>query len=239
MAVFPEYTMYWHRNRHGGHDFRSVAQPLSGAFVDGLAESARDAGVWVVAGVIESPDDPEGLAYNTTVILDSAGFLVASYRKSHLFDAFGYLESDDLAAGDRLFEPIPTPLGRAAVLVCYELRFPEVSRRLVLDGAEVLLVPSAWVEGRLKEQQWRTLVMARAIENACYVVAPGQTGNGFIGDSLIVDPMGLVLAEAGVEEDILVAEVDRSRVESARVAVPALAQRHPELYREREMATNS
>lgn len=230
VIVFPEVFMAWDTNDHGPDRMRATAQPLDGPFVAGLADAARDAGLWVIAGMIESGDDADPRPYNTTVVLDDDGRLVASYRKTHLFDAFGTLESATFRPGDRLFEPMPTPFGCLGLMVCYELRFPEVARHLVERGATVLVVPSAWVFGPLKELHWRSLVTTRAIENTCYVVAPGRVGNEFTGRSLIVDPMGIPLAEGTEAEAILYAEVDVERVNDVRGRVPSLAQRRPELY---------
>ncbi len=125
MMIFPEYTMYWDSDDHGAEAFRRVAEPLSGPFVAGLAQAARDAEIPVIAGVIEASEEPDGLAYNTSVVLDADGQLLSSYRKSHLFDAFGHRESSELASGEQLHVPMVTPIGMVGLMVCYELRFPE------------------------------------------------------------------------------------------------------------------
>lgn len=230
LLVFPELFMAWEPNTKDPAAIRALAQPLDGTFVRGLAQAARAAGVWVMSGMVEEPVDPEYRAHNTTVVLNDRGELVAAYRKTHVFDAFGYEESRTIAPGDRLFQPIETPVGQMGLLVCYELRFPEVARHQVQRGADVLVVPSAWVAGPMKELHWRTLVLARAIENTVYVIAAGQVGNQFLGRSLIVDPMGVVLAEGSEGEGVIYADVDLSRVRAVRDKVPSLQHRRANLY---------
>lgn len=231
MVVFPEIFMAFLANKTGPQDTRAVSQRVDGPFVRGLAEAARRAGVWVVSGMLETPDTPEPRAHNTTVVLDDQGRLVRAYRKTHLYDAFGFQESRTIAPGDQLFEPIETPFGRMGLLVCYELRFPEVTRWQAERGVDLFVVPSGWVDGRMKELHWRTLVTARAIENTAYVVGADQVGNIYVGRSMIVDPMGVALAEGGEVEMILYADVSLQRVAEVRGKVPSIAHRRPDLYR--------
>lgn len=228
--VFPEYLMWWNAEDHGPAATASVAEPLDGAFVTSLQNAAREFGMWVVGGMLESHSLSDPRPFNTTVVIDDRGSLVSSYRKSHLYDAFSYRESETIAPGDRLFEPIVTPFGGTGLFVCYELRFPEVARQEALQGATVLFVPSAWVMGPLKLMHWRTLITARAIENGCFVVAAAQCGNGYAGHSLLVDPMGEAVVEAGDDEVVLTGEVYQERVEQVRGIVPSLQDRRAELY---------
>ena len=179
----------------------------------------------VVAGMFEAGPDPER-PYNTLVVRGGAR---ADYRKIHLYDSFGYRESDRLCAPS----PAPTVVEvpgaaatlRVGVMTCYDLRFPELARLLVDAGAEVLLVPAAWVAGPRKVDHWRTLVRARAIENTVFVVAVGQPGPRYSGHSLIVDPMGEVLAEAADGETTLHAVLDPGVLAEARRTNPSLANR--------------
>lgn len=231
IIVFPEYFMAWKRGGWPSEELRSVAQPVDGPFVRELSELARAAGMWLIAGIVESVADPDGRPFNTTVIIDGAGAARAAYRKSHLFDAFAYQESANFTEGDSVFSPIETPLGKTGLFVCYELRFPEVALSQALAGATVMVIPSAWVAGPLKDAHWSTLLRARAIENGCYVVAAAQVGNEFCGQSLIVDPMGVVVSRGSEEEGVIFASIDKSRVERVRATVPSLAHRRPGLYR--------
>ena len=153
------------------------------------------------------------------------GRVSAAYRKVHLYDSFGFRESDRLTAG--AIEPCLFDLDgfRVGLMTCYDLRFPELSRLLVAEGAEVVVVPAAWVAGERKVDHWRTLVRARAIENTAYVVAAGQPGPRYTGHSMVVDPWGDVLVEAGTEPGSLRAELVRDVLEEARRTNPSLANR--------------
>ncbi|MEJ1230851.1 MAG: nitrilase-related carbon-nitrogen hydrolase [Galbitalea sp.] len=144
----------------------------------------------------------------------------------HLYDAFGERESDWVRAGDieppQLFELHGFQVG---LQTCYDLRFPEVTRRLVDAGATLIAVPSEWVRGPLKEQHWRTLVTARALENTAYVAAADHAPPIGVGNSMIVDPMGVEIATIGESRGVVVAAIDAARVESVRALNPAIALR--------------
>ena len=119
---------------------------------------------------------------------------------------------------------------RVGVMTCYEVRFPEVARRLAELGAEVLLLPAAWVRGPLKELHWDTLARARAIENTVYVAAAGQVSAMYAGLSAIYDPMGVAIVNAGEAEGVVVSEARRDRLEEVRRVNPSLAMRRPDVY---------
>jgi len=211
-----------------GSDVSAYAEPLDGPFAAAVTEAARRHDVTVVAGMFETSDDPER-PWNTLVVRgpdgpDGPG--AASYRKIHLYDSFGYRESDRLTAG------APTPVTvdvrgfTVGLMTCYDLRFPELARRLVVDhGAEVLVCPAAWVAGEGKGHHWRTLVHARAIENTAYVVAAAQPAPRYTGLSTIVDPEGRVVAEAGDGPTTVSGVVDRDVLVGARRTNPSLANR--------------
>nr|WP_297427435.1 nitrilase-related carbon-nitrogen hydrolase [uncultured Actinotalea sp.] len=196
LAVLPEYA--------AAFDPRGVppelAEPLDGRFVTALREATARTGVVVVAGTCVPGERPDR-AQNAVVVV-AGGELVGDYRKVHLYDAFGHRESDRLEAGAPDAPPVVVPLGglHLGVMTCYDLRFPEAARRLVDAGADALLVPAAWAWGQHKADHWLTLLRARAIENTAYVVAAAQQGHGVTGASLVVDPVGVVLAEAGAPE---------------------------------------
>jgi predicted amidohydrolase len=208
-----------------GSDVAAFAEPLDGPFVIRLTELAARHDLVVVAGMFEVSDDPER-PFNTLVAVGPEG-LRASYRKIHLYDSFGYRESDRLLAGRA--EPVVVDVDGIAVglMTCYDLRFPEMSRALVDAGAEVLLVPAAWVAGERKVAHWRTLVTARAVENTVYVVAAGQPAPRYTGHSMIVAPHGDVLAELGPDEDgaVLTATLESDLLAEVRAANPSLANR--------------
>jgi predicted amidohydrolase len=217
-----------------------IAEPLDGAIAEFASECARRHGVHLVAGsFLETAREPEAAeaerrSYNTTVVFDPDGTAVGIYRKIHLFDVsiegqVDIRESDTRRAGD---EPVvvDTELGKIGLAICYDLRFPELFRRLTDEGAEIFVMPSAFTEptGRA---HWHPLVRARAIENQCYFVAPNQYGEtryGFsdYGHSLIVDPWGKVLADGGEDGPRLVeAELDAARLAEIRSGLPALEHR--------------
>jgi predicted amidohydrolase len=199
-----------------------AAEKLDGPFVTGLCETAADLGVTVVAGMFESADD--GRAYNTVVAVDGSG-LLGAYRKLHLFDALGWVESERLAPGDGSLLVLPVGGMTIGVQTCYDVRFPELSRALVDQGVDVLVIPAAWVAGPLKEQQWRTLVAARAIESTAYAVTACQSPPRYVGCSQVVDPMGVPIAAVATTEGTAVAELTPERVAEVRKAVPSLQHR--------------
>jgi len=124
------------------------------------------------------------------------------------------------------------PLGECqfGAMICYDLRFPEMARMLALEGANVLAAPSGWVQGELKVEHWQTMIKARALENGCYVVAPDQTGNIYIGHSLIVDPLGRTAVDLGTNEGLEVVELDLNLVRETREKLPLLQNRRTDVY---------
>jgi len=204
-----------------GSDVSAFAEPLDGPFATELATVADKQGTTVVAGMFEESDDPRR-PYNTLAV---RGASEASYRKVHLYDSFGYRESDALHAGP--IEPVVLEVAgwQIGLMTCYDLRFPELARALVDRGAEVLVVPAAWVAGPRKVDHWTTLLRARAIENTAYVVAAGQPGPRYSGHSMVVDPLGDVLAEAADGPAQLDAVLSKDALEAARTTNPSLANR--------------
>jgi deaminated glutathione amidase len=204
-----------------GSDVAPYAETTDGAFGTelGVVATARD--TTVVAGMFERSEDP-ARPWNTLLVRGAAD---ASYRKIHLYDSFGYRESDALVAGEIAPQVIELGGWKVGLMTCYDLRFPELARALVDRGAEALVVPAAWVAGPRKVDHWRTLLRARAIENTVYVVAAGQPGPRYAGHSLVADPLGDVLAEAADEPAVLHATLDRAVLDEARRTNPSLANR--------------
>ena len=223
LAVFPEATLV-----RFGRDVTGAAEPLDGPFVTGLAEAAREHGVAVLAGVFEPSGD--GRVYNTAVALGPDGALAGAYRKIHLFDSFGARESELVSPGDT---PVVVELAglRLGLITCYDVRFPELARRLVDLGAEAFAVIAAWGTGPMKEDHWVTLVRARAIENTMWTIAVGQAPapefrDGFgVGRSMLVDPMGVVRTDLGPDATVRVAELDPDVTERVRATLPCLEHR--------------
>lgn len=180
MLFLPEYSMYYAKMNRQSLNVQQ-AEPLDGAFVQGLAQLARRCGLWIAAGLYERTD---GLPYNTVVLLDADGVLRGVHRKQRLYDAFGYQESRECRAGTQSFLPVDTPAGRLGIITCFELRFPEYAAAQRQAGADVLLVPAGWAAGENKLLHWRTLLCARAIENHMTVLGVDQDApGGFIGHS--------------------------------------------------------
>ena len=206
-----------------GSDIAAYAEPLDGPFVQRLTKLAAARDTTVVAGMFEVSDDP-ARPYNTLAVVDRDG-LRASYRKIHLYDSFGYKESDRLLAGP--VEPVLVEVGGVSVglMTCYDLRFPELARELVRLGAQLLVVPSAWVAGPGKVLHWRTLAMARAIENTVYVAAVGQPGPRYTGHSLVVGPAGDLIGEVGDGDHLLTASIGTEGLDQARADNPSLRNR--------------
>ena len=222
VVVAPEYAMFTAPKL----DERLVeaAEPLDGEFVAGLQAIAAAESIHLVAGIAERLDEPR--ISNTLVVAGPAGALVTTYRKLHLYDAFGFAESDVVRPGDITDPATFTVDGITLGLqTCYDIRFPESARRVVDAGAQALLYPAQWVPGPLKEDHWTTLVRARAIENTVYVAAADQCAPGGAGNSMIVDPMGVVLGSAGERVGFVAAGIDVDRIEQVRKRNPALTLR--------------
>jgi predicted amidohydrolase len=226
MLVFPESLMTRYERKR--QDFLAAAEPLDGPFSRGVDAIAAEFGLWMVYTVNEL--NPDGRPFNTAVLVDASGTKRGAYRKVHLFDTDFTQESKRMAAGDQLFEPVETPFGTIGLAICYDLRFPEVARFAATRGCDLMLYPSAWVDGSQKVTQWRTLLAARAIENAFFVAGLSRPDKGYIGHSCVFDPSGELLAEAGEGECLLVAELDSDRIAEVRSRMPVLAHRRPELY---------
>ncbi|MFO8061260.1 MAG: carbon-nitrogen family hydrolase [Bacillota bacterium] len=192
-----------------------------------LGGVARDEGVWLVAGSL--PEITDRGIRNTAFVIDPGGEIIHRYSKVHLIHLMG--EPANLIAGD---DCGTFSLGqwRAGVMICYDLRFPELARKLALDGAGVIFIPAQWPAPRI--DHWIALVQARAIENQCYVVACNRVGVGgadrFPGHSMIVDPSGQVLARGGEGPCVLTATMDADAVRRTREFLPCLGDRRPDVY---------
>ncbi len=207
-----------------------VAEPLDGHYLSSLREAARTHRIAVVSGLLETIPNETHRASNTAVYVREDGELIGVYRKNHLYDAFGGGESKLFVPGTEPAKAFDAGWARVGLMVCYDLRFPEVARKLALEGAQVLIVPSAWVMGPLKEEHWMLLTRARALENTVYLLAANMTQGRHTGRSVAVDPMGVVIADAGEAEGITVAHVNLERVRFVREKLPALEHRRTDLY---------
>lgn len=220
LVVLPEASM--HDFGSPGLDLAAVAEPLDGPFVAMLAGEAQRLSTTIIAGMFERTD---ALPFNTLVVIGPDGTLRSTYRKIHLYDSFGYRESERLTPGD--VEPVVVEIAgrQVGLMTCYDLRFPELARALVDQGAEMLVVPAAWVAGDRKLDHWRTLLAARAIENVVHVVASAQGGDRYTGHSLVIDPWGSIVVEAESTPALLQTTVEDGDVVRAREENPSLANR--------------
>ncbi len=202
-----------------------------------LGATARDLGLWILAGTVNLRVDSTDRVANASLLFDAQGRRVARYDKIHLFDVAipgrdeQYRESRHVMPGDRIVV-VDTPVGRAGLSVCYDVRFPELYRALVAQGADWLAVPSAFTVPT-GHAHWEVLLRARAIENLCYVVAPAQagthsSGRETYGDTLIADYWGQVLARRVRDAGIVVADLDLDQLAQTRARFPVLQNRRLE-----------
>jgi nitrilase len=234
LAVLPEnFAVMGQREA----DKLALAEPDgAGPIQDFLAESAATLKMWIVAGTVPlAVEGDPARVWPASLVYDAQGRRAARYDKIHLFDVVipggeRYMESATIARGDlRQVPVVDTPLGKLGLSVCYDLRFPELYRALAEAGAEILCVPAAFTY-RTGEAHWDVLLRARAIENQCYVIAPGQhgvhaSGRRTWGHSMIVDPWGerLDCVEGG--DGVAVGQIDPERLAQVRREFPALTHR--------------
>lgn len=232
VAVLPENFALM--GAHGSDKLEHAETPGDGPIQVFLAERAKRHGLWIVGGSIplESPDSER--AYGACVVVDDRGQIVTTYRKIHLFDVDlpdcneSYRESNSMYPG---VDPIvvDTPVGCIGLTICYDLRFPELFRMLVDNGASVFTVPAAFTKVT-GQAHWHTLLRARAIENLAWVIAPGQFGShpdgrSTFGHSLICDPWGRIVAEQADGNTHVAADMDTEMATKLRQEFPALANR--------------
>jgi predicted amidohydrolase len=226
---------------------REAAEPLAGPTISAAASWARELGIHLVAGSIAERVEGQEKVFNTSTLIGPDGELHARYRKLHMFDVdvggVSYRESETEEPGEEI---VAAALGASlprvtlGMTVCYDLRFPELYRILAVRGATVLSVPSAFTFDTGKDH-WEVLLRARAIENQAFVVAPNQIGEApphyrSYGHSMLVDPWGVVLAEAPDAECFVAADLDLEAEDRIRATLPSLANRRPEAYRWPEAA---
>ncbi len=230
LLVFPEASIYdWESTPE---TLAQVARNDSQRFADELRAIAQAENVALLAGTYVPSEEARPL--NRLDFVGSNGETLGTYDKVHLYDAFGYRESDTVL-------PAPTSGENGGLLVvpyrgftfgvmnCYDLRFPEFARALVELGADVLLESSAFVAGPYKEMHWETLLRARAIENTSYVVASSQTPRRATGRSMVIDPIGLIASTCVTDEGFSIARLSTARLEEVRAQLPVLENRRFQL----------
>jgi deaminated glutathione amidase len=224
LVVFPEATMC-----RFGVPLAPIAEPVDGPWADGVRRIAADAGITVVAGMFTPADD--GRVHNTLLAVGPPGTGTdAHYDKIHLYDAFGFTESTTVAPGH---QPVVIDVDGVGVglTTCYDLRFPELFSTLARRGAQLIVVSASWAAGPGKLEQWTLLARARALDSTSFVVAAGQADPGEplassaptgVGGSLVVSPFGAVVASAGAEPQLLIADLALEQVRKARETIAVL-----------------
>ncbi len=236
LVALPE-VFNWRGKRN---EQAAAAETLDGQSLALMSRLARELGIHLIAGSITEQVTGDSRCYNTSVLLGPDGGQIAAYRKIHLFDVdlagrVTVRESDAKLAGAEVVTAA-TPLGAIGLSICYDLRFPELYRRLAFAGTQIIAVPSAFTFPT-GEAHWEPLLRARAIENQAYVIAPAQFGPNIYGysdygNSMIIDPWGRVIARAADQEGVVVAPIDLEYQERVRRELPAL--KHARLRGDRE-----
>jgi len=198
------------------------AQEWDGEFMQTLL--AKSANLQLALSVTFHTKASANKVHNNHFIIKD-GKIVTYYTKLHLYDAFNDQESRQVEAGTKIPDLVEIDGFKFGLMTCYDVRFPELARYLVDKGADALLVPAAWVRGLAKEAHWQTMVTARALENTCYVIGVGECGPRNIGASMVVDPLGVMVAAAGEAPTLIYAEISHERIAHARRLLPVLANR--------------
>jgi deaminated glutathione amidase len=222
-----------------GADLREGAEPLDGPAITWAREAARELGIDLVAGSVSERVDGEDKLRNTSLHVGPDGDIKAVYRKMHMFDVevdgTVYRESEHEAPGEDVVLSRTADGVELGLTVCYDIRFPELYRILAIRGARVVTIPAAFTVATTRDH-WEVLVRARAIEDQCFVIAANQVGTHVEGlasggRSMIVDPWGLVLAQAADAQTVITADLDLDAQTAIRTRLPSLANRRPAAYR--------
>ena len=229
LIAFPEFMMFYTNSSQTPKELASLAETIDGNFVNSIANAAKENQIQVVGSFYEKSPKKDRV-YDTSFFIDKSGKVISTYRKIHLYDALGFRESDKMTSGSKISKPVKSSIGKIGMMICYDLRFPEMSRSLAVAGSEVLVAPSAWVKGENKEEHWLTINKTRAIENGCYVIAPDQVGNIYCGRSVVVDPFGRILLDMKKKQGIEYAQIDLKKVKQVRKVLPLLKNRRTDVY---------
>ena len=229
LVAFPEFMMFYTNSSQTPKQLSNMSEDLNGNFVHMIAKTAKENHIQVVGSFYEKSKKKDRV-YDTAFLVNSIGKVISVYRKIHLYDAFGFKESNKLVPGSEIARPVKTSIGKVGMMICYDLRFPEISRSLATSGSEILVVPSAWVKGNMKEEHWITINKTRAIENGCYIIAPDQVGNIYCGRSLIVDPLGKILLDMKKKQGIGYANIELKTIKEIRKTLPLLKNRRVDIY---------
>lgn len=229
LVAFPEFMMFYTNSSQTPKQLASLAEKINGNFVNTIAKTAKQYRIQVIGSFYEK-SNKKNRVYDTSFVIDKTGKVISTYRKIHLYDALGFRESDKMTSGSKITKPVKTSIGKVGMMICYDLRFPEMSRSLASSGSEVLVAPSAWVKGDMKEEHWITINKTRAIENGCYVIAPDQVGNIYCGRSVVVDPYGKILLDMKKKQGIGYVNIELKKIKQIRKVLPLLKNRRTDVY---------
>ncbi|MPZ06670.1 MAG: amidohydrolase [Nitrososphaeraceae archaeon] len=231
IVCFPEFQMGFSPSDQKPIELSGISETVvTGNFVKSLGQCAKENGIEIISTIYEKART-KNKVFDSALAIRRDGVVMARYRKIHLYDALGFRESDKFLAGNNIEKPFQFAAAKIGLMICYDIRFPEMSRILSVQGAEFLVIPSAWVHGIMKEEHWQTFLKARAIENGVFVIAPDQIGNIYSGRSMIVDPFGTVLLDMGNKEGMEVVELDKSDIMKVRGKLPLLKNRRTDVYK--------
>lgn len=233
LICFPEFQMAYSPAEQKPETLHEIAEKINGDFISALSNSAKKNKINVVATIYEiiNTNKQNQKVFDTAVIINERGKIQSVYRKIHLYDALGFKESKKLLAGNIIEKPTRTSVGNLGLQICYDMRFPEISRILTVNGANILVSPSAWVDGYMKQEHWEIMLKSRAIENGVYVIAPNQLGNIYCGHSMVIEPFGATLIDMGNREGMEILDIDNSRIDTVRRTLPLLRNRRTDVYK--------
>jgi len=229
LIAFPEFMMFYTDSKQTPGQFANLSETIGGNFVKSIARAAKENHIQVVGSFYEK-SQKQNRAYDTSFVISKSGKIISTYRKIHLYDALGFRESQKMMSGSKISKPVRTSIGKIGMMICYDLRFPEMSRSLASSGSEILVIPSAWVKGEMKEEHWLTINKTRALENGCYVISPDQVGNIYCGRSIVVDPYGKILLDMKKKQGIGYANIELNRIKQIRKILPLLKNRRTDIY---------
>jgi predicted amidohydrolase len=229
---FPEFQMAFSSNTQTLDELYKTAETLPDSkFIKRLCQYSKNYKIGIIGTFFErNPYKKDKRVFDTAFSTDKNGKIISVYRKLHLYDAFGFKESLKFSRGDKIPKLITTPIGKMGLMICYDIRFPELSRILTVNGSDIIVIPSGWIHGIMKEEHWITMLKARAMENGVYVIAPNQVGNIFCGRSMIVDPLGSILTDLGDKIGVEFVGIQRERIDEVRKTLPLLKNRRTDIY---------
>ncbi len=228
IIVFPEYIMADPTNMEPWSLY-SISEKIDGPWIEFFKEKSNEYSAAIITTLFERTETQFPKVYNTSVFIEGDK-VKGIYRKTHLFDAYGYKESNLILKGEKTSDIVEYKGFKIAMAVCFDLRFPELFRTYALEGAQLVAVPSAWYKGNYKEETLIFLSKTRSHENTIYTVISSNPGENFIGRSMIINPMGIVELDLGYGEKYKENEISSEYLHKVRKTLPVLEQRRPDIY---------